>query len=184
MNINHVKAICLLILIGTCNSCYEEFSYEELDWDKQDAMILVNGEHLVGSIRSVTYKDNPVYSTSLVFFFDGLRYEARIQQIPKSTKKISMPLNYKGGIEQCNKNCAVTYGTFEEHDVASATYRLDTTQSDHFVILEDASRKEISVSFKMKLIREEGGIPATSHLGLSSIEIGGQISDIPLRRFE
>ncbi|MCB0646814.1 MAG: hypothetical protein KDC49_09125 [Saprospiraceae bacterium] len=146
---------------------------------------MLNGEELTVSVRSVTYKDNPLYSASIILNKDGLRYDVRIQQIVKAPKNTSMPLSDYGEVNFCKKNCVTIYGIFEEHDVApSATYMLDSTRNDHFVILEDANKKEISISFKMKLLRTEGGNPDFRHLGLDSIDLDGKILDIPLRRFE
>ena len=181
----NIGYIFFALLLGLNYSCYEEFSYFEPDWDKKDAKIMLNGEEFTVSVRSVTFKENPVYQISVIFFIDGLRYHARIDNIPKSPKKVAESLNDIGEYVYCEKNCAIVYANFEEHDVGpSATYVLDSTRNDHFVILEDANRKEISISFKMKLLRTEDGNPDFRHLGLDSIDLEGKILDIPLRRFE
>ena len=170
------------MLVCFLQSCYKEFDIQEADWSKDNAIITVNGSQVICSIRSVLEEERHCYNIYFDFYHNNLKYDGIILRLPTSSKKKKEGFNNYGGKVVCEKNCPVVYGMFEQYDIASTYYYFDTLEGNQYVALLETNKKEISVSFRMVLYRERDVNENTLNMGLSKIEIEGEVSNIPLRR--
>ena len=178
------KAFIFLMLVCFNLSCYKEYDAQEMDWYKEDAVISVNGLPISFTISSILNKAHDTYVIYYYMNIENLKYRGIISNLPKSIQVKRGNFNFYGIDGRCAKNCTVIYGMFEQSDIASAHYYLDTLDDSQFFILEDTSKKKISISLRMSLIRDHDTNDKTKDLGLSRLELEGKFLDIPLRRFE
>ena len=142
------------------------------------------GREILCSIQSVTFKEKPEYGLSFVFYDNELKYTAKINNIQKAAKKTRNGFNLYREKDVCEENCLGVYGMFEQYDIASTYYYLDTLVVDQYLLLESTNKKEVSVSFKVHLLRGKDLNTNSLNIGLNKLEIECHIEDIPLRRFE
>ncbi|MCB0646813.1 MAG: hypothetical protein KDC49_09120 [Saprospiraceae bacterium] len=176
------KFFIFLTIVCLSSSCYKEYDPEERDWHKEDAIISINGHPIPCTISCILKEDS--YIIYYDMYIDLLKYHGIISNLPKSRQEKRGNFNFDGSDGRCAENCTLIYGMFDQSDIASTHYYLDTNDKSQFFILEDISKRKISISLRMALIRDHDTNDITKDLGLSRLVLEGEVLDIPVRRFK